>query len=79
MVTATWNGTQGKVYLDTVLCTSPVNHGAPHNPIAGEAKLGSNYTYEYIEGKLDDVGIYNRAISSSEIDSLFHINGWTGK
>ncbi|MFA6468411.1 MAG: LamG-like jellyroll fold domain-containing protein, partial [Bacteroidota bacterium] len=27
-------------------------------------------------GKLDDIRIYNRVISSSEIDSLYQLNGW---
>ena len=30
----------------------------------------------YINGKLDDVRIYNRALSSNEIQSLYHEGGW---
>jgi hypothetical protein len=32
----------------------------------------------YLYGSLDDVRIYNRALSSAEIDSLYHEGGWTG-
>ena len=32
----------------------------------------------YLYGSLDDVRIYNRALSESEIQALYHEGGWTG-
>jgi hypothetical protein len=30
------------------------------------------------DGSLDDIRIYNRALSAAEILALYHENGWTG-
>jgi hypothetical protein len=39
--------------------------------------LGHHESY-YFEGILDDIRVYNRALSSDEIQSLFTENGWNG-
>jgi hypothetical protein len=33
---------------------------------------------EYFPGLIDDIRIYNRALSEPEIQALYHENGWTG-
>ncbi|MEJ5261800.1 MAG: LamG-like jellyroll fold domain-containing protein [Ignavibacterium sp.] len=34
---------------------------------------------DYYHGRLDDVRIYNRALSETEIQELYHENGWSGR
>lgn len=41
--------------------------------LIGRPVFGSS---EYYKGFLDDVLIYNRALSPQEIDSLYHVGGW---
>src|ERR1035438_6828266 len=43
--------------------------GRHNDPSAG-------YEY-YFNGKIDDIRIYNRALSTAEISALYHENGWT--
>jgi hypothetical protein len=38
--------------------------------------LNSSYTSELFDGVIDDVRIYNRALSEVEIQELYHENGW---
>jgi len=33
----------------------------------------------YYQGFLDDIRIYNRALSDIEIQALYHEGGWTGQ
>jgi hypothetical protein len=45
--------------------------------------IGNDVTYvgvatEYFDGKIDDIRIYNRALSIQEIQQLYHEGGWTG-
>jgi len=35
-----------------------------------------NYGGEFLSGCVDDIYIYNRSLSSIEIDSLYHLGGW---
>ena len=35
----------------------------------------SNFPNPYLEGKIDDIRIYNRAISTTEIDSIYNLTG----
>jgi hypothetical protein len=37
-----------------------------------------NNPIEYLNGDLDDLRIYNRALTQAEITLLYHENGWTG-
>lgn len=47
-------------------------HGELNNLIIGFRQWGIGY----FKGDIDDIRIYNRAISQSEIDSLYHEGGW---
>ncbi len=38
--------------------------------------VGGNDQWFGFKGNIDDVRLYNRALSATEIDSLFHIGGW---
>ena len=43
----------------------------------GEAPF-TNPDVTYFHGKIDDVRIYNRALTEAEIQALYHEGGWTG-
>ena len=48
-----------------------------NNPLAiGKNPAGSD---RYYNGNIDDIRIYNRALSEDEIQALYHEGGWTGK
>ena len=70
----TWNKADLKIYIDGVLDSSVPAAGdmvqGPLPVIIG----GSNYVNTYLQGKLDDVYIYNRALSAAEVSSLFVVN-----
>ncbi|MEK7281227.1 MAG: LamG-like jellyroll fold domain-containing protein, partial [Chloroflexota bacterium] len=64
----TWDGTNAKTYLDGVLqnttpCTSA--------PILGTFTLGGRSGSYSFQGSLDDVRLYNRALSASEGSALY--------
>ena len=39
---------------------------------------GMYFGESYFDGTIDDIRIYNRALTESEIDALYHEGGWTG-
>jgi hypothetical protein len=43
------------------------------------AHNGSAGTHDnFFKGSIDDIRIYNRALTDQEIQQLYHENGWTG-
>ncbi|MCK5644564.1 MAG: hypothetical protein KAJ19_27450, partial [Gammaproteobacteria bacterium] len=59
-------------YLNNIL-QNQLNYSDPISTNISDLIIGEN-----IEGSIDDIHIYNRALSESEISSLYHENGWTG-
>ena len=58
--------------VDTVLFT-----GTQVNTPGRYWKLGKrDDCAQYFKGYIDDVRFYDRVITSAEIDSLYHLNGW---
>jgi len=39
-------------------------------------RIGWGYLSEFFQGNIDDIRIYNRVLSESEIEELFHLDGW---
>jgi hypothetical protein len=66
--TVTWSGSQVKLYVNGVLKTTvtTTGGGATSNPIYIGAQLSSRQ----FAGKLDDLRVYDRVLSSDEIQSL---------
>jgi gliding motility-associated-like protein len=65
------NGNQGKFYKDGVLITTVNSTG---NPIlASSAAFGrmNHPAYDAYNGNLDDIGIWNRALSDCEVAALY--------
>jgi hypothetical protein len=67
--------TQTKVYLNSVLVAS-LNIGGSNigshalSPVFGKITDG-DYSIQYLGGKLDDIGIWNRALTTTEIQQLY--------
>lgn len=77
-VAGSYDGQTMKIYLDCVLQNSRLQTGTiPQNtsPLTiGRHNLSS--AYYYLNGKVDDIRIYNRVLSESEINQLYHEGGW---
>lgn len=73
-----------KIYIDGILVSNNVTYGSPSvNTTSNLPLVFGQFTsyngvgagdYRSYQGHLDDIGIYNRALSSSEIQSLFTNN-----
>ena len=67
-VAATWNGTATKLYLNgvDVTGTSTPRTGAANSPL----QLGGSATYgQYLTGRLDEVRIYNAALTPAQVQA----------
>ena len=68
---------QLKVYIDGVLVKSEsINY--PISSIHTKIELGSINGQNGLVGSIDDIRIYNKALSESEINALYHEGGWNG-
>lgn len=67
------NGTRVKVYENTSvkLDFTGATHHSNHLVIGD-----SRYNGRYFAGKIDDIRIYNRALTDNEITILYHEGGW---
>lgn len=66
-----YDGNQLSLYVDGVLAGSGSHGGAVSMP-AGDLKIGHRTVYgSYIAGRVDDVRLYDRALSTQEIEDLF--------
>lgn len=68
-LTATWGSAGIKVFIGGELkATNPYNGGIPS--YSNYCYLGSNTWENYTNGTLDDIRIYNRALTGDEISQL---------
>jgi hypothetical protein len=77
-VVATYDGTSAKIYINGVLDVSKTASGNVNDSTAdlyiGYNMSGRTYNYEVYEsfnGKIDDIYIYNQALSAQEIADLY--------
>jgi hypothetical protein len=72
----TLNGTISKIYINSTLIATDLNMNIPRNLTRTNNYIGkSNWGgYSGLKGYLDDIRIYNRAFSESEVSQLF-LNG----
>lgn len=68
-VVTTYDGTTRSIYLNGVLKASDTNQG-PNNATAAEFHIGKTCCAEYFTGLIDDVAIYNRAVTAAEVLEL---------
>jgi len=70
-VATTYDGATIKLYLNGVLVGSTNKTGALNTSSAVGVDIGRNPdSYGYLSGKLDDMRVYNRALTASEITTL---------
>lgn len=74
-VVGTYDGFDQKIYVNGIL--SNTQSWSNTFPISGQFYIGKDLTAgQYFYGKIDDINLYNRTLSNSEIDSLYHLGGW---
>ena len=78
LVTGTFDGSSAKLYVDNVLVasdtfTTPLNANFPL--YIGRNFGGSGFNWN---GGLDEVRLYNRALTSAEVSSIFAFTGGSG-
>jgi hypothetical protein len=72
MLTATHDGTDTKIYIDGVLkTTEPGPISLPNITEPFEFGREGSFLGNYLHGDLDDIKIYNCALSAADIDSIF--------
>jgi hypothetical protein len=75
MLTATWDGLTQTIYINGE--RAGINNTAPKGDIddvkGGHLLIGGNWhpTIDLFRGKIDDVRIYNRALSEAEVKELY--------
>ena len=66
---ATYDGATLKVYVNGILSSSKTVSGAVQSN-ANPLRIGGNYPYgQFFEGSIDEVRVYNRALSQGEIQT----------
>ena len=72
-ITFVKNGTSGEYYIDGVLDTT-VSAVADRTYIQDDFTIGVDYrgSSEYFNGIMDEIGVWDRALSSSEITELYN-------
>ena len=68
-VASTYDGSSLKIYVNGVLSSTKTVSGSVQNN-NNPLRIGGNYPYgQFFEGRIDDVRVYNRALSATEIQS----------
>jgi hypothetical protein len=77
MITATWNGSVMRMYMDGVQDVNTLNYSGPITPSSIDLTMGrtaddTGDSTIYFKGSIDDVRIYNRALSAAEISAIYN-------
>lgn len=76
---AMMDGLENKLYLDGVLIGSGISAAMSNDGIGGDLFIGSKRSnWQFFNGAIDDVRIYNRALSLSEIQRLYAMGAPVG-
>ncbi|MFC1476499.1 LamG-like jellyroll fold domain-containing protein [Fibrobacterota bacterium] len=76
---ATYNGAAWQLYVDGIDETNYESGSSPttNTVVNGTTTIGCAVSYDqYFNGSIDDIRIYNRALGSIEIDSLYRLGSW---
>jgi len=74
---AVYDGNTSSLYLDGVFAAIS-GSGLNYDFTNGSLEIGKQAQFtEYWDGKIDDIRIYNRTLSATEIDQLFTEGGWS--
>jgi len=79
-IVATYNGSITRIYLDGLLENSSTTISGNLNSETGPLQIGRENNggagNAEFNGKIDDIRIYNYALSDAEISNLYHEGGW---
>lgn len=80
-VVITYNGTEARIYIDGQLDATGTFTNSIFNSnnswfIGKEFTYASGWTNRFWKGKIDDVRFYNCVLSETDINELYHQNGW---
>ncbi|MCH7938800.1 MAG: fibronectin type III domain-containing protein [Candidatus Marinimicrobia bacterium] len=76
-VAGTFDGILSELYFEGVLVHDSTMVSPPRRNGTAPLQFGKyNLNSNYWDGAIDDVRIYNRALSAAEIDSLYQLGGW---
>lgn len=79
MITATYDGSQRKIYKDGLLIGRETKTGAIGIVGTNAAYIGSaSGTSEFFKGLIDDVKIYNRALSQGDVEARYKKDSLVG-
>lgn len=70
-LTTTFDGESAKIFINGVEAASRTAVGSISSSNSNPIRIGSNLS-QYFDGKIDDVRIYNRALSPAEIADLYN-------
>lgn len=77
-VVGIYNGTRVIMYIDGVEQTAGTNvAGENINGTSNPLRIGTTYTASYFNGSIDEVRIYNRALSSAEVALIRNISKYS--
>ncbi len=69
----TYDGSISKIFVDAVLQLSDTFNTSVIDNCGGEINIGKGYNSTYFfNGQIDDIGIWNRALDSSEVAQLYN-------
>ena len=72
VVTATGPGLIKKIYIDDKLIAETATSSGPSGTVTNVLTIGyASYNSEYFIGAIDDLRMYNRELSTTEIKALF--------
>jgi hypothetical protein len=75
----TYDGSSMKLYYNGFLVSNPSTTGLINQGAYDSLYIGGNYGYgELWSGRLDEIRIYNRALSSSEVMDVYNYGGVQG-
>ena len=77
-VVCTYDRAIMKIYLDGVMQTETYALNEAIDVNSSSIWIGNNsgFTDRCLKGSIDDIRIYNRALTGSEVQSLYHEGGW---
>jgi hypothetical protein len=75
-VALTYDGNTIKIFLNTNLINESIISNGSFNCSGGQIKVGAWWQNmpQWFNGKIDDIGIWNRALDSTEISNLYNGN-----
>ncbi len=65
-----------KLYVDGTLRDTAINVLTSDNSTDRDTRIGSAWSESYWDGKVDEIGIWNKTLTSDEISNLYN-SGWT--